>query len=93
MTIVRLFALSSMGAGMLMATSAYARKRGSGNGGDDPFPWLTEVVVYVLLGMLALSVVGALWRFVTRPTAADLARQRSNGRQASRDKAGRTIKQ
>lgn len=86
----RLLSLFSVVVGNLLAASAHARRRGGGDsGGEDSFPWLTEVVVYVLLGMLALSVVGALWRYLTRPSAADLARKRSDRRLASRDRAGR----
>ena len=40
-------------------------------------PWLTEFVAYFFLAMLVLAVVGALWRYFTRPSAADLARERS----------------
>ncbi|MDM0112213.1 hypothetical protein QTI66_08630 [Variovorax sp. J22R133] len=70
----------------LLATSAHARRRGGGGGGsgEDHFPWLTDLVIYVLLGLFALSVVGALWRYFTRPSAADMARERSMRRQSMR---------
>ena len=53
-------------------------------------PWLTEFVAYFFLAMLVLAVVGALWRYFTRPSAADLARERSMRRLSIReDKARR----
>lgn len=75
----------------LMATPVQARRRGGGgSGGEDPFPWLAEFIAYFLLGMLALAVVGALWRYFTRPSAADMARERSMRRLSRReDKARR----
>ena len=76
MTIPRIVAFSLIAAGSLVATLVHARRRG-GNHGEDPLPWLTEAVPYVLLAMLALAVVGALWRYLSRPSAADLARERS----------------
>jgi hypothetical protein len=52
-------------------------------------PWLTEFVAYFLVAMLALAVVGALWRYFTRPTAADLARDRSKRRLSRREEKAR----
>ena len=60
-----------------------------GSHGEDPFPWLTEVVAYVLLAMLALAVVGALWRCFARPATADLARERSMRRLSRREEKAR----
>ena len=89
MSIRRIFAFSLMAtAGFLATTPVHARRRGSSHG-EDPFPWLTEAVMYVLLGMLALAVLGALWRYFTRPSAADLARERSMRRLSRREEKGR----
>lgn len=88
MSIPRIFAFSLMATASLVATSVHARRRG-GSHGEDPFPWLTEAVMYVLLGMLALAVLGALWRYFTRPSAADLARERSMRRLSRREEKGR----
>ena len=53
-------------------------------------PWLTEFVAYFFLAIVVLAVVGALWRYFTRPSAADLARERSMRRLSRReDKARR----
>ena len=81
-------ALSFLAMGSLMATSVHARRRG-GSGGEDPFPWLTEFMLYLFLGMLALGVVGAVWRYITRPSAADLARERSMRRLSRREAKAR----
>ena len=67
----------------LVATSVHARRRG-GSHGEDLFPWLTEVVLYGLVGLFALAVLGTVWRYLTRPSAADLARQRSMRRLSKR---------
>ena len=72
-----------------MTTTVHARRRGSGGGGEDPFPWLTEFMVYIFLGLLALAVLGALWRYITRPSAADLARERSMRRLSRREAKAR----
>lgn len=86
MTILRFIALNLVALMSLVATSVHARRRGGGGGdGEDPIPWLTEFVAYILLGMLALAVVGALWRYFTRPSAADLARERNMRRLSSRE--------
>jgi hypothetical protein len=52
-------------------------------------PWLTELVAYFFLAVLALAVVAAVWRYFTRPSAADLARERSMGRQSRREDKSR----
>lgn len=83
-SIPRSVALSSMTIASFVTTSVHARRRG-GSHGEDPFPWLTEVVAYVLLAMFALAVMGAMWRYFTRPSAADLARERSMRRLSKRD--------
>jgi hypothetical protein len=88
MTIPRIVAVSSMATASLVATSVHARRRG-GSHGEDPFPWLTEVVAYALIAMLALAVMGALWRRLTRPSAADLARERSMRRLSRREEKAR----
>lgn len=90
MTILRFLTLNSVALVSLVATSVHARRRGGGGGdGEDPIPWLTEFVAYFLLGMLALAVVGALWRYFTRPSAADLARERSMRRLSRREEKAR----
>jgi len=91
MTTSRFLFLSSVATASLMATPVHARRRGGGGGGggEDPFPWLTEVVAYVFLGLLALAVLGALWRYFTRPSAADLARERSMRRLSRREEKAR----
>ena len=71
-----------------VATSVHARRRG-GSHDEDPFPWLTEVVAYALLAMFALAVMGALWRYFTRPSTADLARERSMRRLSKREEKAR----
>lgn len=80
MTTPRFLLPISVAMASLMATSVHARRRG-GRGGEDPFPWLTEFVAYVLIGLLVFAVLGALWSYFTRPSAADLARERSMRRQ------------
>ena len=87
--IFRITAAGSLAMSGLAATSAHARRRGGSGHGEDPFPWLTDFVLYVLLGMLALAVVGALWRYFTRPSAADLARERSMRRLSRREERTR----
>ena len=91
MTISRFRMLAPIALVSLMTASAHARGRGGGGGeGEDPMPWLTEFMAYFFLVMLALAVVGALWRYFTRPSAADLARERSMRRLSRReDKARR----
>jgi hypothetical protein len=84
MTISRFLALGSVATASLMPTTVHARRRGGG-GGEDPFPWLTEFVVYIFLGLLALAVLSALWRYLTRASAADLARKRSMRRLSRRE--------
>lgn len=86
---LKFFAFASVTSASLMATSAQARRRGAGGGGEDMFPWLTELVVYIVLAMVALAVAGALWRYFTRPTVADLARERSRRRRSGRDTTAR----
>ncbi len=61
-----------------------AKGGGIGSHGEDPFPWLTEFFVCALLRIFAFGVVGALWRYFTRPSAADLARERSTKRLSER---------
>ena len=52
-------------------------------------PWLTGLVAYFFLAVLALAVVAAVWRYFTRPSAADLARERSMRRQSRREDKSR----
>jgi len=67
----------------ILAFPAYARRRG---GGGSEMPWLSEAVLYTLLGLAVLAVVlaiaGFLLRNVGRRSAAELARERSMKRQA-----------
>ena len=83
MTFPRSLALVPVSLASLAASSAHARRRGGG-GSEDPFPWLTDFMLYLFLGMLTIAVVGALWRYFTRPSVADLARERSVRRHARR---------
>jgi hypothetical protein len=90
MNILRFLTLNSIALVSLVATSVHARRRGGGGSdGEDPIPWLTEFVAYFLLGMLALAVVGALWRYFTRPSVADRARERSLRRVSRREERAR----
>lgn len=69
----------------LMTASAYARRRG---GGGDSVPWLSDMVLYVFIGLAALAVVltvvSVLLRHFGRRSAADMARERSMRRQVRR---------
>ncbi|MDM0075547.1 hypothetical protein QTH90_14185 [Variovorax sp. J2P1-59] len=70
---------------ILMTPSVHARRRGGGHGyGEELFPWLLEFVVYLVVSLVVLAIVGALWRRLTRPSAAELARERSAIRQRRR---------
>lgn len=89
MTTSRFLLLSSVATASLMATPVHARRRGGGGGGVDPIPWLTEFVAYAFLSLLALAVLGALWRYLIRPSAADLARERSMRRLSRREEKAR----
>jgi len=77
--------LAAVAAFGLLATPVYARRRGGGGGhGEDPAPWLPELMAWIVLGFIALAIVGALWRYFTRPSSADLARARSEQRLSRR---------